>query len=212
MIGKSKSYSLSTNEVLDIVNSPCTVVMFESIKAMESLSDLFPPQSFSDNMIGRCLLNYLYEDNYGHWVGLCMKPGVGTKATIEYFDPYGTFIDDTIKDFPERVKLEHNSDYPYLLKLLYQSGDDVYYNHVQLQDRKVGINTCGRWAGLFLRYCGLCTVDEFAKIFEEVSKEFKVSKDNLVTGVTNDIVADSPIFDDVEREKRMQEEFLYEYL
>ena len=55
-------------------------------------------------------------------------------------------------------------------------------------------------------------MDEFAKIFEEVSKEFKVSKDNLVTGVTNDIVADSPIFDDVEREKRMQEEFLYEYL
>lgn len=185
-------YSLNTTDVLDIVDAPCNTILFEDICNMDGISGIFPEFCFDDHGVGRCLLNYLYEDNYGHWVGLCINPSLTKDGKncmeIEYFDPYGSFIDDIIGDFDARTKMEHNSDYPYLLKLLYSSGAEIYYNHFPLQSRKVGVNTCGRWTGFFLRYCGSVTVDEFGQSFMNVSKKYKVNRDQLITDLTNDVL------------------------
>lgn len=191
---KGEDYSLNTHEVLDIVAKPCYMVTFEEVSLMDDISDLFPPVAFDEYGVGRCLINYLYEDNYGHWVGLSMRDhpnkmldGIPS-GIIEYFDPYGSFIDEIIEDFDQRAKIEHSSDYPYLLKLIYGSGDDVYFNHFPLQSRKKGINTCGRWAGYYLRYCSEVTVDEFGKSFMDASKDTGISRDKIITKLTNQIL------------------------
>ena len=71
--GKSADYSLNTNEVFDIIGAPCNCVLFEDICKLDSLSDLFPSSSVGPDLVSRCLINYLYSSNYGHWVGLCIR-------------------------------------------------------------------------------------------------------------------------------------------
>lgn len=183
-----KDYSLNTHEVLDIVDKPCNVILFEHIKDYDSISDVFPRDCFDDELVGRCLINYLYTDNYGHWVGICSRMDEDGVNRIEYFDPYGSFIDEIIEGFPGIVKIEHNSDYPYLLKLLYESGDDIYYNHFPLQSHSPGSATCGRWTGYFLRNCTNTDIDEFGKIFMKASKKYKVPRDELITSLTTDLI------------------------
>jgi len=181
-----KDYSLNTHEVMDVIGKPCNMILFEYVKDMQNLRDLFPIACVDENMVGRCLINYLYEKNYGHWVGLAARPHEKGGFVIEYFDPYGSFIDGIIEKFPESVKMEHNSDYPYLLKLLYSSGNDVYYNHFPLQSHGKDVATCGRWVGYFLRKCSSNTIDEFGRAFMDVKKETGVDLDDLIADITND--------------------------
>lgn len=186
-----KDYSLNTNEVFNIIDAPCHCVLFEDICHYEAISELFPSEAFGDDMVGRCLINYLYTPNYGHWVGLCLRIQEGDKKPIiEYFDPYGSFIDGVIDNFPDAVKIEHNSDYPYLLKIIYSSGDDVYYNHYPLQAHDPDVATCGRWVGYFLRNCGECTIDQFGKSFMDASEQYNIKRDELITELTNPLLED----------------------
>ena len=148
----SKDYALSTNEVFRIINKPVGFCLFSDMWKT-SLDDLLAT--------GGCLINYLSSSNMGHWVG-CNRVG----NRIIYFNPSGSFIDDTIEYIPKEWASESNQDYPHLLKKLVGSNYDVEWMNYPLQ--KPNTNVCGRWTALFLRYPHI-PVDDFINIFKSMS-------------------------------------------
>ena len=72
--------------------------------------------------------------------------------------------DDELK-FTEKYMRQINSEIlPHLTALLYKSGYPIEYNNYQLQERKKGISTCGRWVGMRLFFRDL-PIEDFIKIF-----------------------------------------------
>lgn len=159
-------YSLSNNDILNYLDNKCNFHTYKELKNFNNIDELL-------GKYNKCVLLYLTKENYGHYTAL-YKVG----NTIYFFDPYGYMIDDELKFVPKHLKKELNSDYRYLTELLYNSGYDVEYNEYQLQKKKIGINTCGRWVILRLIYPKI-SINDFYKLFNEVKD--KIDLDKLIT-------------------------------
>jgi hypothetical protein len=89
----------------------------------------------------------------------------------------GLYPDDELKFLHKDLKAELNSNHRYLTQLLYNSNKPVEYNEYQLQERKKGVNTCGRYVCLRLKYPAI-SVDDFYDTFKQSSRY--ISNDELI--------------------------------
>lgn len=172
MINKLMKISLNGQQVIDLTGEPKTnLISYADIHKYKSLDDLLGKTQ-------SCIILYETSQNYGHWICVFryLPPN---ENKIEVFDSYGRYKpDDELKFIPKQFAKISKQDYPYLTKLLYDSGYEIEYNDHKYQSYKnLDISTCGRYAGcrLFFRDMDL---DEFNQIFE-LYKEYK--PDVLIT-------------------------------
>jgi hypothetical protein len=161
--GQDISKSLSGQDILD--NVKCNLTQYKDVNKYKTIDELLGKYK-------KCVILYHTSKNYGHWTCLYEYNG-----TIFFFDSYGFTPDDELKFLHKDLKKELNSNHRYLTKLLYTSNKPVEYNEYQLQERKIGVNCCGRWCIERLKYPEI-SVDDFYKIFKDASKY--INMDELI--------------------------------
>jgi len=145
----------SEDDIMNALEGKSKIVSYNEISKFRNLDDLLQPY---DSVV----LLYTTKENFGHWITI-FKVG---KRAVEFFDPYGYYPDDELELIPDEWKYSGHSgeEFPYLSRLLDESGYQVIYNGWQLQGFKKDINTCGRWCVLrnILKQMRL---DDFVKLF-----------------------------------------------
>ena len=164
-MNKQVEKSLSSDEILKYLNNKCNLVTYSEIVNYKTIEELI-------GVYKKCVLLYHTSENYGHWCCLYEHDGI-----IFFFDSYGFIPDDELKFLHKDLKSELNSNHRYLTELLYESNQPIQYNEYQLQSKKTGINTCGRWCLERLKYPEI-SVDDFYKIFKDASKYINI--DDLI--------------------------------
>ena len=154
------SKSLSGIEILNLMDNKCNLVQYSDLHNIKSIDELLGPHK-------KCVLLYHTSTNYGHWC--CVWE---YNNTIFFFDSYGGVVDTQLKFLPRDLKQELNSNHNYLIKLMYDSDKEVEYNQHDLQSRKLGVNTCGRWCVNRLRFPEI-SIDDYYQLFKDSSKYMK---------------------------------------
>lgn len=140
---KEISRPLSNIDIVNALDNKVKTVIYGDIKDMTTADEFFYPY---DSVV----LLYETDVDVGHWI--CVQRRVNDKGEIyiEFFDPYGDNLDETLE-------FSVNDKYPYLTKLFYESGiDDYIWSNMRLQKLEDNVNTCGRWCIARLRYKDLC--------------------------------------------------------
>jgi hypothetical protein len=142
--------SLSGSDIIKLVGYSINIVCYNELENYNNIFDLL-----GKNLC--CVILYNYGGNnqnqYGHWCCVYLNYDKKGKPRLIFFDSYGCEIDDEdenfgyIKDF---FKQKEYTLYPFLSKLLLDSGMDIHYNNYQLQSFDDGVSTCGRWCAMVL--------------------------------------------------------------
>lgn len=119
---------------------------------------------------------YQVEKDYGHWTLLHR-----VKGSIEFFDSYGFKPDREFEFIPENMQQPK-----YIARMLCSIIDHepVSYNQYHLQERKRGVNTCGRWV-VVREMFGNVDIDTFANGIDTVCVNMRMSPDELVVRLTS---------------------------
>jgi hypothetical protein len=156
-------YPLKSSDIKNIFNGKIKILLYSDIAKYNSIEELLHPY-------GRVIFLYYWKNEptqYGHWC-CCFYNGRGN---IEYFNSFGGFIDETLKDIDYKFRKENNQDYKHLTALMLKHNGDIEYNDKQLQ-KKVGTATCGRWCCYRMQRMDL-NIDEFQKIFNNIKTNDK---------------------------------------
>lgn len=163
IVDDMEQYSLSGADILQSLHGKCNLIQYKNIDKYINLKELLGKDK-------KCVILYNTNENYGHWT--CIYE---YNDTIFFFDSYGIIPDDELKW--RRYYGADISNYRYLTKLLYESMCPVEYNEYQLQQKKDGINTCGRWVINRLKYPQI-SVDDYYNIFKQSSRY--IDNDKLI--------------------------------
>ena len=166
------SYSLSNFDVYKLLDEKCRVGSYDDLAKFKTLDDaLGHYKAF--------VLLYLTEHNYGHWTCFFMYPD---NQTVEFFDSYAYQPDDEFKFIPKDIQKEYKENFPYLCKLLLESGYKIVYNNHRLQEKKENVNSCGRHVVSRLVYRDV-PIDDYVRMI----KNSGFTPDQFVTKITNSI-------------------------
>ncbi len=169
-------YSLSEDDIRSLVPN-VRIFSYSELKNMNNSTQLV------NNKYPNAAVLYLTGPNYGHWIGVKKY-----KNTIQFFDPYGEFIDSQQnkiekiagKGFLKRSGQVRNK----MRSLLGNSKEDIHYSEYKLQKLKPGINTCGRWVSSFLS--SPFNVDQYATFIKRTSKMMNnIPYDELIVKLTS---------------------------
>ena len=164
---------LSVDDVKRICDYKTTFVTYPELNNVKDIDDIL-------NKHGSVLILYLQSPTFGHW---CVLNKINDKL-IEFFDPYGYFVDNPLKYNDKARNMMLKQKAPYLSKLLIKSKYDLSYNEHPFQTKKYDINTCGRHCGLRIKYKSV-TLNNYKKMFDSVKKYG--TPDEIVTVLTYDI-------------------------
>lgn len=159
-LDRHRDISLSDEDVLKLVENKAKVVSYRDLKDYESLDELLAPY-------GAIFLLYEAQPNYGHWCALFKRDD----KTVEFFDPYGGFIDTQLEYIPDHFRKISNQDYPHLTALLYHSPYDLTYSEKKFQKYGDDIKTCGRWTALRIVFRDF-PLKEFARLFQGTNSDY----------------------------------------
>tara|TARA_R110002073_G_scaffold179166_1_gene337665 strand:+ start:1330 stop:1857 length:528 start_codon:yes stop_codon:yes gene_type:complete len=132
LINDAEAVDLSKENILEITNNGCDVVVYHNLGDYNSLENLLGDK-------GAVILLYETKQNFGHWVALFYTDS--SQQEIEFFDSYGFKPD-------EELNYAKYDDQPYITELIQKSNKKIIYNTKKLQTFKEDINTCGRWTSL----------------------------------------------------------------
>lgn len=171
VIKEYEKISLSNYQVFDLLNKKTRVLTYTELTNHNDIADVLSPH-------GSFVLLYLSKSDYGHWCCVIQHPD-----RIEFFDPYGTFIDDELKHISGDFRKKSDQMFPHLTELLYNSGLPIEYNQYRFQKHGKNINTCGRHVSvrILLKHMLL---DEYHDFIINTAKKLKTDPDGLVTMLT----------------------------
>lgn len=136
---------LTANEVQKICGFPLKVTTTSQLHNKRSIEQLF----FS-NSPGALIL---FQDNHGEdfFTGhFCCLLKLHEK--LIFFDSYGQTVGVQYEYISKKYRSMTNQLRNDIARLMVNSRyKDLFYNEFQYQKMKKGINTCGRWCGLFLK-------------------------------------------------------------
>lgn len=177
IITKLKSQATSPLDIFKIAGKQCNVFSYGYLKDIHDVDDLFvrgmsefnveSPLEFDEDT---CIILYKSEPNFGHWTILKR-----VDDQYHYLDSYGKVMDNPLH-YSDNKKLGQQRKV--LPKLLLNSGAEVYYNHIPLQELSTDIATCGLYCALYLKYD--LPVDLFSNLIKNVAKMLKISNDDVV--------------------------------
>ncbi len=158
--------ALSDTQVLTLVGGKANIIMYPDIHKYRSIDELLAPH-------GACFILFESKPYYGHWCALIKLDD----NNIEFFDPYGSYPDDSLDYIPEKFAKESFQDHPYLSYLMMKSPYQLSYNEHAFQKKGPNIKTCGRWSATRIALKDL-SLEQFTKMFLRGS-------DKLVTRITS---------------------------
>lgn len=151
------------------------LVKFDTLIGYESIEDLLPKPRDC------CVIFWEIESaNVGHYTALCRD-----KDSYIFFDSYGNSEQQDFSYIPMTLRRQLDIKYDYLKELL--KGKKVISNHIDFQQMKEGINSCGRYVSAFLY---VFKKGYSLKYFQDVMKEnlrkygFK-NYDEMITDFTS---------------------------
>ena len=166
---KKEKMPLSGYQLEMALNNEPNIMTYRDLIKIDNLDDILGPNR-------ACIILYETRDNMGHYVLCFEKPN----GNIEFFDSLSYFPDSELSFISKSYKIKNNLCYPYLIRLLYNSGRQIEYNDHKLQQDKS--STCGRW--VIIRYLlRNIDIDDFANLF----KNQKYTPDDIVSYVTYNI-------------------------
>lgn len=145
---------LSNFDILEKVDNMAKIELYPNLHKYHDIDELL-------GQYNACFILIQSEPNFGHWVLVHRLPN----GHVEFFNSYGGYPDNELKNISKKYRDESNQNYTYLSKLLYDCPYDIDYNEYCFQKKKKNISTCGRWCIMryFLNYVDL---DDFADIFK----------------------------------------------
>ena len=119
---------------------------------------------------------YLNAKDTGHWTLVHKVPG-----SIEFFDSYGYKPDQEFKFIPDEFQTPK-----YLAKLLNQiiKTTPISYNQYQFQEKRHGVNTCGRHV-LMRNMFSDVGIEDYRRGIQNVCSSTGLSPDELSVKITN---------------------------
>jgi len=114
------------------------MIKFDQLFGYKSVEELLPKQK--DAIV---IFWEIESANIGHWTCLCRL-----NEAYVFFDGYGNSIEKDFSYIPKSLRNLLDIKYDYLKELL--KDKHVITNHVDFQQMKNGINSCGRFVSAFL--------------------------------------------------------------
>jgi len=162
---------LSGKEIYEALEGKTKIIKYSDLSHYKTLNQLMSPYN------NICLL-YESKPGYGHWVCVILHK---KQKIIEYFDPYGMFIDKPLDFVDINFRRQSNQDFPYLSKLINDSNYNVVYNKSKLQSKNSKIATCGRHIISRITLSDI-PLKKYQKI---MNKKNKVNADDKVSFITS---------------------------
>ncbi len=172
ILDKYKSKPLSNIDIEQILDGKTNIILYPDLYKYQSLDEILDPYE-------ACIILYQTKKDFCHWCCITKR----NNNLIEFFDPYGTFVDDQLKFIPENFRKQSKQDYPHLTWLLYNSPYQISYNEIRFQKLNQSIQTCGRWC-VFRIICKDMDLYDFQKMIKQLTKKLNLTNDELITLVT----------------------------
>lgn len=174
MTEKQLSKALNGDEMMNLSNKKCKIVLYEDINKSKNIDELLGKE-------GCVFILYESKKHYGHWT-LLMKRN---NNIIEFFDSYNYKPDDQFEFIEEDFRELNNMMYPKLVELLYDASDryKIHYNNYKFQSKLGNIATCGRWCIVRLWFKDI-NIDRFYKMIKYIKKKTGLSYDKIVVHLT----------------------------
>lgn len=154
--------ALSSKDIMELIHHKANLLTYIELQNYNNINDVLGKYQ-------AIVLLYETSMNFGHWVCVFKV----NENTIEHFDSYGLKPDDELKFVPEYFRIVNYDEIPHLTYLLYNSNYKVIYNEYQLQSKKKGVSTCGRWVSTRLNY-RMIPQEKFSKFFLEYDNPDKI--------------------------------------
>ncbi|AVL93358.1 hypothetical protein za3_18 [Zamilon virus] len=167
-----ENVALSNTDILDMLDNKAQIVLYPDLINYNSIDEVLGPY-------GACILLFEAKKNFGHWCCLFKRDD----NTIEFFNSYGGYPDNSLKFIPLHFRKISNQYYPYLSLLLLECPYELHYNEFKFQKRANDIKTCGRWCviRILLRHL---SIYEFKNFIDEMCKYYKAKPDEIITMMT----------------------------
>jgi hypothetical protein len=164
--------ALSDKQLRRLVHGKASIILYPNLVHYKNIDEVLGPH-------GACFLLFEAKRHYGHWT-LLFKT---INNTIEFFNPYGGFPDDSLDYIPMHYRKKSNQFHTHLSELLHKSPYELEYNEFQFQKKNRNTKTCGRWCAvrLLMRYM---TLYQFKEMIDLMTKLFNITGDELVTLLT----------------------------
>ena len=171
ILNKYKKTALSNYDLLELVNGKANVVLYPDLYKFDSIDQLLDPYD-------ACFLLFETKPSFGHWCAL-----IKYDDTVEFFDSYSSYPDDTLDFIPDDFKDISNQNYPYLTRLLYLCPYNIEFNDNKYQKQDNNISTCGRHSACRILFKHL-NIKQYNKMIRSLCKKNKCTPDDLVTILT----------------------------
>jgi len=167
-----ENIALSDKDLRKLVEGKASIVLYPNLIHYKTIDEVLGPHE-------ACFLLFEAKRHYGHWTLLFKSD----PTTIEFFNPYGGYPDDSLEYIPMHFRKKSNQLHTHLSVLLDKSPYELTYNEFQFQKKAKDTKTCGRWCAvrLLMRYTSLY---DFKEVIDKLSKELGLSGDEFVTLLT----------------------------
>lgn len=161
--------ALSDKELKNIVNGKASIVLYPNLIEYKNIDEVMGPYN-------ACFLLFEAKPHYGHW---CLIFKINND-TIEFFNPYGGYPDDSLKHIPMHYREVSNQLHTILSELMLKSPYQLTYNEFAFQKHNANTKTCGRWCA-FRLICRNMSLYEFKDTINALSEELDLNGDEIVT-------------------------------
>jgi hypothetical protein len=168
LIKDQRKKAFSGEDILIVCDYKTKIITYPQLYDYPNIDSVLSPYD--------CVV-ILYErkPSYGHWICMIKHPD----NRIEFFDPYGMFIDDQLEFITDEFRKESNQEKPILSKMLYDSPYKIVYNKSQIQKYSNDISSCGRHVAF-----RIVMRDQPLNRYVEMLKNNKYDADTVVTYLT----------------------------
>ena len=168
-----ENIALSNKDILYLLDGKANIVMYPDLYKYNNIDEILDPY-------GACILLFESKPKYGHWCAIFKT----SNTTLEFFNPYGGYPDDSLEYIPMHFREISNQLYPYLTILMINSPYQLSYNEIQFQKHNKNIKTCGRHCVVRLLYRYL-SLYEYYNDLKNLSDDTGYNFDQLVTLLTS---------------------------
>jgi len=172
-----KAYPLSDKDITKMIPKT-NIFTYPQLKNIRHIDEIL---RHNDDGTGSAIMLYLTDsDKSGHWISILKR-----NNEIEVFDSYGKSLEELPK-FMNGV-MDHKQPISLLKNLISGAGYKLVTNNKQIQKDSIDIQTCGRHAVMRQLFRGL-DIKDYHKFLNMIKKEDSISADDLVTGLTFDMI------------------------
>lgn len=167
-----ENIALSNRDILKLLDNKANIVLYPDLCNYKNLDEILEPY-------GSCILLFEAKPKYGHWCAIFKVD----KDTIEFFNPYGGYPDDSLEYIPLHFRKISNQYYPYLSLLMYDSPYKLSFNEFQFQRKNNDIKTCGRHCVVRL-LCRNLSLYDYVELLDLLCLKLNTDYDGVVTMLT----------------------------